>query len=112
MRFISTRLWCAAVFFTSLALTIGAHAATPSKAESIKAGEEVFTKNCFQCHSVQPDQVRFGPSLYNELKKPHPKKTDAEVRQILKGGKNKMPAFGEKLSKQETDDLLSYLHTL
>jgi mono/diheme cytochrome c family protein len=112
MQVISTRLLCAAVFCAQAVLTISAHAAAPSKEDSIKAGQQVFTTNCFQCHSVQPDQVRFGPSLYNELKKPHPKKTDAEVREILKSGKNKMPAFGEKLSKQETDDLLSYLHTL
>jgi mono/diheme cytochrome c family protein len=112
MQFISTRLLCTTVFCAQIALTIGAHAAPPSNEESVKAGQQVFTTNCFQCHSVQPDQVRFGPSLYNELKKPHPKKTDVEVREILKNGKNKMPPIGAKLSKQETDDLLAYLHTL
>ena len=93
----------------ALALDIPGPKAT---APSAHAGQDVFNSNCMQCHAIQPDQVRFGPSLYGELKKPHAKKTDAEVRQILKGGKGKMPSFDGKLKPEDINNLLAYLHTL
>jgi mono/diheme cytochrome c family protein len=76
------------------------------------AGEEVFTKRCFQCHSVQEGQVRFGPSLFGVMKGPHPRKTAPEIREILKNGKNKMPSFNGILTEEDTDNLLAYLHSL
>ena len=94
---------------TSFALALDASPnAKPSPAAH--AGQEVFTANCFQCHSVVQDQVRFGPSLYGELKQHQ--KSDAQVRQILKDGKGKMPSFDGKLTPEETNNLLAYLHTL
>lgn len=83
----------------------------------VHAGKEVFTKNCMQCHSVVEGVVTFGPSLYGEMKPPHPRKTNAEIRLIIKNGKNGangrvMPAFGERLSAEEVDSLLAYIHTL
>ena len=112
MQHISKGFLCVALACAPLALTGSAQSAMPTKAAAVKAGQEIFTSKCFQCHSVQPDQMRLGPSLYNETKKPHAKKTDAQVREIVKEGKNKMPAFGDKLTKEETDDLLAYIHTL
>ena len=104
------------VLFVSLSFAIAipanAQKNSASKEQAVHAGQEVFTQRCFQCHSVLPDQVRFGPSLYGELKKPHAKKTDAEVRTILKNGKGKMPSFKDVLSKEDTDNLLAYLHSL
>lgn len=87
--------------------------AAGSKAGSVKAGEQVFLHNCFQCHSTAEGQVRFGPSLYHEAKKPHPKKTDAQIREILENGKNgKMPSFKGVLTREDTDNLLAYIHSL
>ena len=98
----------------SLAFAIPAPAqgSSASKQQAVHAGQQVFTKNCFQCHSVIADQVRFGPSLHGVMSKPHPRKTDAEVRTILKNGKGKMPSFKDVLSQEETDNLLAYLHSL
>ncbi len=76
------------------------------------AGQTLFMSKCFQCHSVTEGEVRFGPSLYHEVKKPKPKKTEAEVRAIIKNGKNKMPAWGAILSADDTDNLLAYIKTL
>jgi mono/diheme cytochrome c family protein len=86
--------------------------AAPKGAGSAHAGEEVFTKRCFQCHSVIEGQVRFGPSLYGVMKGPHPRKTAPEIRTILKEGKNKMPSFNGMLTEEDTDNLLAYLHSL
>ena len=65
-----------------------------------------------QCHSTNEGQVIFGPSLYAEMKKPQGKKTAAEIRVILTEGKGKMPPFKDKLTAEETDKLIAYLHTL
>jgi mono/diheme cytochrome c family protein len=107
----------AATFLTIGALCFSSNAqaqtsAAPKGAGNAHAGEEVFTKRCFQCHSVIEGQVRFGPSLYGVMKGPHPRKTAPEIRTILKEGKNKMPPFNGILTEEDTDNLLAYLHTL
>ncbi len=103
-----------AALFVPVMLTLTVEAADPpaSKAAAVHAGQDVFTANCFQCHSTQPDQVKFGPSLHGELKPPHAKKTDAQVREILKNGKGKMPSFDGKLKPEDITNLLAYLHTV
>jgi mono/diheme cytochrome c family protein len=103
---ISLSLAAAAIVISS------APAYAQANAAAVHAGQQVFTQRCFQCHSVVPDQVRFGPSLHGVLSKPHPRKTDAEVRTILKNGKGKMPSFNGVLTKEDTDNLLAYLHSL
>jgi mono/diheme cytochrome c family protein len=88
-----------------------AQSAATSKEALVHAGQDLFTQKCHQCHSVVEGQYSFGPNLYHEMKK-SPKKTPADVRAILKNGKNKMPAFGDKLSEDDTKELLAYLQTL
>jgi mono/diheme cytochrome c family protein len=103
--------------FTPMAIyslrSFQAQTPTVSKdAAAVDAGEGVFIQMCLQCHSSNEGQVTFGPSLYRELKRPHPKKSTAEIRAILKNGKGKMPSFKDKLTAQDADNLLAYLHTL
>jgi mono/diheme cytochrome c family protein len=92
---------------TSQALT-GADKTTPA----VHAGQQVYVHNCFQCHSINEGEVRLGPSLYGEMKKPQPKKSATEIRTILKNGKGKMPSFQEKLTQEDVDNLLAYIRTL
>jgi mono/diheme cytochrome c family protein len=79
---------------------------------AVHAGQDIYTHKCFQCHSVNEGEVRLGPSLYGEMKKPNPKRSATEVRAILENGKGKMPSFQDKLTKQDIDNLLAYLRTL
>ncbi len=81
-------------------------------AAMVHAGQDIFAQHCLQCHSIAQGQVTFGPSLYAEMKKAQGKKSSAEIRAIIKNGKGKMPAFGEKITPEDTDKLLAYLHTL
>ncbi len=78
----------------------------------VHAGQDVFNKYCLQCHSTNEGQNTFGPSLYREMTKPHTKKNSAEIRAILQNGKGKMPSFADRLTPEDTDNLLSYLRTL
>ena len=79
---------------------------------AVHAGQDIYTHKCLQCHSVNEGEVRLGPSLYGEMRKPNPKKSATEVRTILQNGKGKMPSFQEKLTKQDINNLLTYLRTL
>jgi mono/diheme cytochrome c family protein len=79
---------------------------------SVHAGEQIFLQKCFQCHSVIKGQNSFGPNLNGLMKKPHARMNDTEIRGILVNGKGKMPSFQNRLTKQDTDNLLAYLHTL
>jgi cytochrome c6 len=91
---------------------------TPTRAQASKtsatvhAGQEIFTQKCLLCHSINQGQVTFGPSLYAETKKPQGRKSSAEIRTIIREGKGKMPAFKDKLTPEETDQLLAYVRTL
>lgn len=106
-------------------LSAAIHGATATQAQSaakpsakpnpklmVAAGQETFNKNCLACHALVAGQVGFGPNLNGELKKPHPRKTPAEARTIIKEGKNKMPAWGTKLSESEIDNVIAYLKTV
>lgn len=79
---------------------------------SARAGGELFLQKCFQCHAVEPGAVRSGPSLFHEMRPPNPRKTTAQIRTILRDGKGKMPAYKDKLSKEDTDNLLAYIRSL
>jgi cytochrome c len=79
---------------------------------AVHAGQDIYTHKCLQCHSVNEGEVRLGPSLYGEMRKPNPKKSASAVRTILENGKGKMPSFQDKLTKQDIDNLLAYLRTL
>jgi mono/diheme cytochrome c family protein len=89
-----------------------AQSSTDKNTAMVHAGQDIYTRKCLQCHSINEGEVRLGPSLYGEMKKPHPKKTATEVRTIIENGKGKMPSFQDKLVKQDIDNLLAYLHTL
>ena len=74
-----------------------AAAYTPANAH---AGEQVFLQKCFQCHSVNPGEVRIGPSLFHVMKGPKAV-SSAQVRIQLRDGKGKMPPFKDLLTPEE-----------
>ncbi|WP_263383097.1 c-type cytochrome [Granulicella arctica] len=102
----------ATLMTAALCTPLKSQAQPAAPAPTAHAGEAIFTQRCFQCHSVVEDQVRFGPSLYHVMKAPHPRKTAAEIRVILKEGKGKMPSFKDILTPEDTDNILAYLHSL
>jgi mono/diheme cytochrome c family protein len=72
-------------------------------------GAQAFTDNgCPQCHTIHHQGGTKGPDLSVVGRR----LTEEQIRsQILKGGKQ-MPSFGTILEASETDDLVSYLHSL
>jgi mono/diheme cytochrome c family protein len=85
--------------------TVQGHAPTPSTSEEV-AGQQVFMKNCNQCHPL--GEGGLGPPINN---KSFPTAIiEAKVRTGLGGD---MPSFPkEVVSSQELDQLVAYLKVL
>jgi cytochrome c6 len=79
------------------------------------SGADTFKAQCQVCHGVDglgntPVGKALGTRPYNA---PDVRKlSDANLTVIIKNGKNKMPAFGGKLTDAQIKDLVKYIHTL
>ncbi len=85
---------------------------TPQQAQ----GRRVYDTHCAECHYAYSTRGLRGPSLNGLFKKPFMKSgipaNDDRVTDIILMGRAKMPAFQQKLTQQQLDDLMAYLHTL
>jgi cytochrome c6 len=78
-------------------------------------GADTFKTQCEVCHGADglgntPVGKAMGARPYNS---PDVRKlSDANLTVIIKNGKNKMPAFGGKLTDAQIKDVLKYIHTL
>lgn len=80
------------------------------------AGRRVYDARCADCHFAYSKSNLKGPSLNGLFKKPFMKNgmpaNDDRVTDIVLLGRAKMPAFQNKLTQQQLNDLKAYLHTL
>jgi mono/diheme cytochrome c family protein len=80
------------------------------------AGRRVYDSRCADCHYAYSKSNLKGPSLNGLFKKPFMKNgmptNDERVTDIILLGRAKMPAFQNKLTQQQFNDLMAYLHTL
>lgn len=80
------------------------------------AGRRIYESRCADCHFAYIGRGLKGPSLQGLFKKPFMKNgmpaNDDRVTDIILLGRAKMPAFQNKLTQQQFDDLMAYLHTL
>src|SRR5712692_4665456 len=93
-------------------LAVAALALLALPVASVAAGDgpDLFKSKCAMCHG--PDGT--GKTMMGEkLKIPDlnsadvQKKTDAELKTIIVKGKNKMPAYETKLTKEQIDNLVA-----
>ena len=79
-------------------------------------GRRVYDARCAECHYAYSTRNLRAPSLNGLFKKPFMKNgipaNDDRVTDIILLGRAKMPAFQQKLTQQQLDDLMTYLHTL
>ncbi len=80
------------------------------------AGRRVYDARCAECHYAYSTRNLRGPSLHGLFKKQFMVSgipaNDDRVTDIIVLGRAKMPAFQNKLTQQQLDDLMAYLHTL
>ncbi|HYL15673.1 MAG TPA: cytochrome c [Terriglobales bacterium] len=86
---------------------------TPQQA----AGRKIYDAYCDRCHEPYSSSDKQGPPLKGIFRKQYLEVSglpanDERVGEIIRYGRSKMPGFGDKLSQQQIDDLLAYLHTL
>ena len=79
-------------------------------------GRRVYEARCAECHYAYSTSNLRGPSLAGLFKRQFMKNgmpaNDERVTDIILLGRAKMPAFQQKLTQQQLEELMAYLHTL
>ena len=79
------------------------------------AGGDTFKAKCAACHGpTGSGDTTMGKNLkLRDLGSADvQKQSDDELTAIITGGKNKMPAYGTKLSKDQIGEVVKYIRTL
>jgi mono/diheme cytochrome c family protein len=81
------------------------------------AGRRIYDAECDRCHEPYSTRGKKGPSLkgvfqHKYLSLSGLPANDERVTDIIRMGRNEMPGYNQKLSPQDIQDLLAYLHTL
>ena len=66
-------------------------------------GAALFAANCLSCHGPAGHGTQDGPDLRDEV----PEMSDREIREVITGGEDDMPAFS--FSTAELDALVAWL---
>ena len=79
--------------------------------------EELFQQNCAVCHEAPNPELKKQPPKLEGLfqRKTLPSgapATDDQLRKTIINGIGTMPAFDQRLSSEDVNDLLAYLHEL
>ncbi len=79
-------------------------------------GRRVYDARCAECHFAYSKRDLRGPSLHGLFQKQFMTNgmpaNDDRVGDIILMGRAKMPAFQQKVTPQQFEDLMAYLHTL
>lgn len=81
------------------------------------AGRKIYDSECDRCHRPYSTKGKKGPGLKGIFQHPYLSLSglpanNERVTDIIRSGRNEMPAYGPKLNTQEIQELLAYLHTL
>jgi mono/diheme cytochrome c family protein len=81
------------------------------------AGRKIYDQYCDRCHEPYSSSSKQGPPLKEIFKKSYMPMSglpanDERMSEIIRTGRAKMPGFGQALSSQQIEDLISYMHTL
>ena len=81
------------------------------------AGRRIYDAQCDRCHEPYSTRGKKGPGLQGLFQKKYLPLSglpanDDRVTDIVRLGRNSMPAYSQTLNAQDIQDLLAYLHTL
>ena len=101
------KLFMATILF-SLFTTISVSAIAQDSAEAL------YKSKCAACHGPDGAGTAAGKKLgAKDFRSPEvTAKTDAELLDITKNGKGKMPAYGKSLTDDQIKSLIKYIRTL
>lgn len=99
-----------------LGAVVQGYAETKAQSGDVAKGKIMFIKYCTGCHGPAGggDGYRFlsAPDPANLTSPSTRKKSDAELLKTIHDGKPNMPPWNIRLSKKESEDVLSYVRTL
>jgi mono/diheme cytochrome c family protein len=81
------------------------------------AGRKLYDSHCDRCHEPYSTRGKKGPGLKGVFQNKYLSLSglpanDERVSDIIRLGRNEMPAFSQTLNAQDVQDLLAYMHTL
>src|SRR5258708_2170397 len=81
------------------------------------AGRKIYDSNCDRCHEPYSTKGKKGPGLKGVFQNKYLSVSglpanDDRVTDIIRLGRKEMPGYSQKLTEQDIQDLLAYLHTL
>jgi len=81
------------------------------------AGRKIYDAECDRCHEPYSTTGKKGPGLKGVFQRKYLSLSglpanDERVTDIIRLGRGEMPGYAQKLSSQDVQDLLAYLHTL
>jgi mono/diheme cytochrome c family protein len=81
------------------------------------AGRRIYDAECDRCHEPYSTRGKKGPGLQGVFRHKYLPLSglpanDERVTDIIRLGRHEMPGYSQKLSPQDIEDLLAYLHTL
>jgi mono/diheme cytochrome c family protein len=102
------------MFLVSL-LGVGLLAVCAGSSKAQSAAETLFKAKCAMCHGLDgKGETPTGKTMKarNFAAPEVMKMTDDELEAVIAKGKNKMPAFGGKLKKEQIEQLVGYIREL
>ena len=87
---------------------------SPRSAARMSTGEDLFKAKCTVCHKLDGTPTGAGKALkaLDLGSADVQKKTDEELKEVIAKGKNKMPAYADKLKDEEVDQLLCFIRQM
>lgn len=81
------------------------------------AGRRVYDAECARCHEPYSTRGKKGPGLKGVLQRKYLSLSglpanDERITDIVRMGRGEMPSYSQKLSPQDIQDILAYMHTL
>lgn len=92
-------------------------AGSPAGGDTQNEGGELYLEHCAECHEMQHPELHKQPPRLHGLfsRKMLPDgapATDEQVRKTIVEGRGTMPAFDQRLSPDQVEALVQYLHQL
>jgi cytochrome c6 len=104
---VASIIFVAVVFFSGTVATAGGDPAS--------SGADTFAAKCASCHAKDGSgNTTIGKkmALRDLGSTAVQKQTNQQLHDITANGKNKMPAYGKKLTADQLDELVAFLRTL
>jgi cytochrome c6 len=76
---------------------------------NLAQGEQIFEVHCAGCHPQGGNILRRGKTLKQKALKRYHLENIEDIITLVTNGKNNMSAFGDRLSKEEIENVSAYI---